>query len=160
MFFIYRHEVPNDTKVPYFCSVCDIFPQKKETQRLQITVGGEKLTFDRPVSTPKSDITTSKLHWNSVILTTGFKYLMVDFNKFYLNNIMVKHEIYNIAIVLIPQEGIDEYNLIDKQINRFLYVRVEKGMYGLFLGEIISKTALKEHIRPFGYEPAPITPGI
>ena len=30
-------------------------------------------------------------------------------------------------------------------------------MYGLVQADIISHTALKEHLRPFRYEPAPIT---
>ena len=47
---------------------------------------------------------------------------------------------------------------MENQINGFLYVRVEKLMYGLVQAGIISQTALKEHIRTFGYEPAPITP--
>ena len=33
-------------------------------------------------------------------------------------------------------------------------------MYGLFQAGIIANTALKGHLRPFGYEPAPITPGL
>ena len=33
-------------------------------------------------------------------------------------------------------------------------------MYGLFQSGIISHMALKEHLRPFEYEPAPITPGL
>ena len=59
---------------------------------------------------------------------------------------MAQHEYYNIAISLTPQGFIDEYNLMDKQINGFLCVKVEKGMYGLVQAGIISHTALKEHI--------------
>ena len=33
-------------------------------------------------------------------------------------------------------------------------------MYGLVQAVIIAHTALKEHLQPFGYEPAPITPGL
>ena len=74
---------------------------------MQLTVGGDKLNFDGPVSTPTSDLTASKLHWNSVISTPGPNYLVVDVKNFYLINIMMKHEYYNIAIGLIPQEVID-----------------------------------------------------
>ena len=83
------------------------------------------------------------MHWNIVILTPGSKYLVVDVKKCYLNNLMAKHEYYKIFISLIPQEVIDEYNLMDKQINGFLYVRAEKGMYGLVQVGIIAHTALK-----------------
>ena len=120
-------------------------------------MGVDRLTFDGPVSTQTSDLTTSKLHWNSVISTPGSRYLVVDVNNFYLNNIITNHEYYKITISLIPQEFIDEYNLMGKQINGFLYVRVERGMYGPFQAGIISHTALKEHLLTFGYEPATIT---
>ena len=76
--------------------------------RVRLTVGGDKLTFDGPVSTPTSDLTTSKMHWNSVILTPGSKYLVVDVKNFYLNNAMAKYEYYNISLSLIPQYFIDE----------------------------------------------------
>ena len=33
-------------------------------------------------------------------------------------------------------------------------------MYGIFQAGIIAHTALKEHLRAFGYDPAPITPGL
>ena len=123
-------------------------------------MGGYRLTFDGPVSTPTSDITTSKMHWNSVISTPGSRYLVVDAKHFYLNNVMSKHEFYKISISLIPQAVIDEYDLMDKQINGFLYVRLEKVMYGIVQAGIIAHTALKRHLQPFGYEPAPITPGL
>ena len=96
-FFIHRHEVPQDAKVTYCRIVCDIRPQKKETNRVLLTVGGDKLIFYGPVSTPTSDLTTSKLHWYSVISTPGAKYLVVNVKNFYLNNAMAKHEYYNIS---------------------------------------------------------------
>ena len=37
---------------------------------------------------------------------------------------------------------------------------MEKGKYGTVQAGIIENTALKEHLRPFGYKPAPITPGL
>ena len=90
---------------------------------MRLTVGGDKVKFDGPVYTPTSDLTTSKLHWNSVISTPGAKYLVFDDNVFYLNNTMSKHEYHNISISLIPRDAIDKYNLMDKRINGFLYVR-------------------------------------
>ena len=113
---------------------------------VRLTVGGDILTFDRPVSTPASNLTTSKMHWNSVILKPGSSYLVVDVNNFHLNNIMAKDEYYNISIILIPQEVIDEYNLMDNQINGFLYVCMEKGMYGLVQAGIIAHTKIKENL--------------
>ena len=89
-FFIYRHKVLQDAKVTYFHIVCKIWPHKKETHLVQLTVGGYKITFYRPVYTPTSNITNSKLHWNGIISTPGSKYLGVDVTNFYLNSIMAK----------------------------------------------------------------------
>ena len=44
---------------------------------------------------------------------------------------MNKKEHYNIEINLIPKEIISKCDLLVKQINVYVYVRVEKGMYGL-----------------------------
>ena len=56
---------------------------------------------------------------------------------------MEKHEYYKITLSLNPQDVIDKYNLTNKQINSFLYVRAEKGMYGLVQAVIIAHTALR-----------------
>ena len=78
---------------------------------MQLKVGGDKLTFDRPVSTPTSELTTSKQHCNSIILTPVTKYLVVNIKNFYLNNPMSKYEYYKIALSLILQYIIDKYDL-------------------------------------------------
>ena len=95
-FFIHRNKVPQDSRITYCHIVCDIFPQKKETHRVRLTLGGEKIIFDGPLYTPSSDLTNSKLHWNIVIYTPGSKYLVVDVKNFYLNNLMLKQEYFKI----------------------------------------------------------------
>ena len=123
------HKVPQYSKVTYCRIICDICPQKKDTHIVQLTVGGDILVFDGPVSTPTSYLTTSKLHWNIIISNPGSKYLVFEVKNFYLNKILAKHVCYKIAVSRIPQEVIDEYNLMDKQINSFICVIAEKGMY-------------------------------
>ena len=83
---IHRNKVPQDRKFACIRTVCNIRPQKKETHRLQLSVRGDKLTYDGPVYTPTADLTTSKLHWNIVLSTSDGKYLIVDVKDFYLNN--------------------------------------------------------------------------
>ena len=131
-FFHPQEKLPQEAKVTYRCIVCDILPQKKETHRVQLKLGGYKINFDRPVPNPTSNLTNSKLHWNSAVSTQGAKYLVVDVKNFYLNYLMLKHEYHKIALILIPQDIIDNYNLTNKKINVLIYVRVENGMYGLF----------------------------
>ena len=49
---------------------------------------------------------------------------------------------------------------MDNQINGFIFIRLDKGMYALVQAGMIAHTALKEHLRPFVCEPAPITTGL
>ena len=121
---------------------------------------GEKLSYNGPVSTPTAGLTMDKLHWNVVLSTPDGKYLIVDVNNFYLNNPMKKAKYYKIALKIIPQEIIDKYDLINKQNDGYIYVRVKKRMYGLVQAEIIAHEALKEHLKPYGFAPAKITQGL
>ena len=72
-FFIQKNEVPKGSKVTHSRIVCDIRPQKTKTHRVKLTVGGNKLSYKVPVSTPTSDLTTSKLHWKIVLYTPDGK---------------------------------------------------------------------------------------
>ena len=62
LLFIHKHEVPQGIKVTYSRIVCEIRPQKTETHRVQLTVGGDKVSYEVPVSTPKAYLTTAKLN--------------------------------------------------------------------------------------------------
>ena len=64
------------------------------------------------------------------------------------------------AIKIIPQEIIDKFYLSNKQCNGYLYVRIEKGMYGPVQALIIAHEALKEHLQPYVYAPAKIIQGL
>ena len=60
----------------------------------------------------------------------------------------------NLHINIIPQEIIDEYALhkiIDD--NRWVYLEIVKGMYGLKQAGIIANLELIEHLEKFGYHP-------
>ena len=104
LFLIIRNKVPQGAKVKYCCIICNIRPQNKETKGVQIPVGGYKLTFDGPVSTPASDIITLKIYWDSLLSTPGSKNLVANVKNFYLNNLMSKNEFYKIPIRLITPE--------------------------------------------------------
>ena len=64
-----------------------------------------------------------------------------------------------ILLKIIPQEIIDAYNLttlVDKQ--GWVYMRTEKGMYGLKHAGIIANQELVKHMAPFVYHPVQHTP--
>ena len=66
---------------------------------------------------------------------------------------MKKAEYLKIALKITPQEIIDKYDILNKQCNRYIYVRIEKGMYCMVQAGIISHDTIKENFKPYGYAP-------
>lgn len=57
-----------------------------------------------------------------------------------------------IKLTSIPQEVINKYKLEDKvDENRYVYVEMRKGMYGLPQAEILAQELLEECLAKHGY---------
>ena len=159
--FIRRSDVPKDRKPTYAKFVCTIRPQKKETHRTRLTVGGNLITFTGDVSTPTADITLAKLLINSTLSTPNAKWMGIDLKDFYLNNPMASFEYMRIPLRLIPEEIVTQYNLQSLVApDGFVYIEIRKGMYGLPQAGRIAHEALRTHLEPFGYYPIPHTQGL
>ena len=65
--FIPKHQVPRDRDVTYATYVCDIKPLKKETHRVRITVGGDRLSCPDDTGSPAANMLETKLLVNSNI---------------------------------------------------------------------------------------------
>ena len=70
------------------------------------------IPYNRPVSTPKEDLTPTKLHCNNLLLTLDIKYLIVDVKNLYLKISVNKKNYHKIPISLIPQDILDNYDLV------------------------------------------------
>ena len=81
-------------------------------------------------------------------------------SNFYLNNPMNIYYYMKIPLDIIPEEIIQHYNLIKLAHKGFLYMEIQKGMYGLPQAGKISNNKLKLHIDNFRYNPSPIIPGL
>ena len=67
-----------------------------------------------------------------MVSTPKSKFVLADIKIFYLNNGLPDPEYMKFHISTIPQEIIDEYNLLDiVDNNGFVYVKIVKGMYVL-----------------------------
>ncbi len=67
--------MPADRFATYTNIVVNFRPQKEDPHRIQITVGGNLINHPGELTTRTADITTSKLHWNSVLSTQKAKYM-------------------------------------------------------------------------------------
>ena len=83
--------------------------------------------------------------------------MCADIAKFYLNNTINRYEYMKLPMYIIPEEIIQQYNLRNLAHKGFVYMKIQKYMYGLPQAGKISNDKLKLHLSKFGYEPAPIT---
>jgi hypothetical protein len=77
--FVIPTTISNGTKVESIHR-----PQKADPNRIRITAGGNLINYDDELSVRTTDITTAKLHWNSVISTDNARYMCLDLSLFYL----------------------------------------------------------------------------
>ena len=104
------------------------------------------VNMDLPI--PTADLMTVKLLLNSVISTPGAKFVTLDIKDFYLNTPMEEPEFLCMKIEYFPQDIIDHYNLkdnVDEKGN--VYVRIEKGMYGLPQDGKITNKLLEKRLK-------------
>ena len=158
--FIHRAQVPTGRTVTYARFCANIRPQKEETHRCRITVGGDRIDYPGEVSTKTAGLTTIKLLLNSVISKPTAKFMTADVKNFYLNTPLERPEYMRIPVKLIPQEIIDDYNLMPKVTDGFVYVEINKGMYGLPQAGLLANKLLARRLAKYGYYQAIHTPGL
>ena len=106
--------IPRDRVVTYARIVVDYRVHKDDPNRVRITAGGNLIVYPGKLTTRTSNLTTSKLMWNSVISTKNARYMCVDAGNFYLTTPMERKEYMRISVDVIPQEFIGANNLQHK----------------------------------------------
>ena len=163
IFFIHKKEVPDNRwkDVAYSRIVCNVRPHKEEVNRTRLTFGGSNLEVDMDCVTPTANLLTIKFLFNSVISTPGEKFLGLDLKDFYLNTPMDRPEFLKMKLSNFPADVIEHYNLNEKADSKgFIYVRCERGMYGLPHAGIIAHKLLEERLEKHGYTQSGMTPGV
>jgi hypothetical protein len=161
IFFIPKNKVPAGRTVTYGRFVCTLRPNKAEECRTRLTVGGDRIDYPDSVSTKAADLTTLKILFNSVVSTPGAKFLAVDIKNFYLGTPMERFEYMRIAINLIPDEIIEEYNLRDiVAADGYVYIEIQRGMYGLPQAGLLANRLLQKKLAKYGYYQCRHTPGL
>jgi hypothetical protein len=163
IFFITKQDIPVDRRqdVTYGKSVCEYKPNKAEKECTHFTVGGDKINYPGNCATPTRDLTSFKIMLNSVISTPGARFMSLDIKNFYLNTPMSRYEYIRIIIDDVPKEIIKQYNLCEKVDNeRYVYIEVRKGMYGLPQACILAQELLEQQLNKHGYIQNKAIPGL
>ena len=162
IFFIRKADIPPERwkDIAFSRIVCNVRPHKSEVNRTRLTYGGSNLDVPMDCGTPTADLITIKLLLNSVISTKGARFMCIDIKDFYLNTPMDRPEYLRMKLAHFPQDVIDHYNLnnlVDEK--GFVYVRCERGMYGLPHAGIIAQKLLEKRLSEHGYRQSDHTPG-
>jgi len=160
MLFIKHDDKPKDRLSSYCRVVCAYNPNKADPYRVRFTYSGDKSDYPYETSTPTVDISTVKLHLNSVISTPGARYMTLDLKNFYLNTPLERFEYMRIPISIFPEPIINQYNLLPLVTNGHVMVEIRKGIYGLPQAGILANKLLNERLLAGGYYPAQYTPGL
>jgi hypothetical protein len=71
--------------------------------------GGDRVHYPGNAGTPAANLITVKLLINSIILTTGAKFMTMDIKDFYLNTPMVRYEYMRLKLSDMPDDIIKHY---------------------------------------------------
>jgi hypothetical protein len=136
-------------------------PEKANPNRTCLTVGSNCITYPGDCGTSTVDMVTVKIHLNSVLFRKGARYCTIDLKDFYLNTLMARPEFMHMKLAELPKEFTRIYKLHDLvNANRFVSIKIQKGIYGLPQAGILVQELLKKCLNKHGYRQSPITPGL
>ena len=161
--FIYQNQVPTDRDVTYATFVCDYRPLKQEAYRIRITVGGDKLSYDKDAGSPAANLLETKILLNSTIsdANKGARFMSLDIKDHFLATPMRDPEYMRVPFKYFPQDIIDKYNLdLKVSATGYIYIEIKKGMPGLKQAALLAYEHLKNSLAPYGYYPIPGTAGL
>ena len=156
--FIKKSEVPKGRDITYANFILDYRPLKSEPNRVRLTVGGDKLSYDDDAGSPAASILETKIMLNSVISDAkqGARFMGLDLKDFFLASPMARPEFMRIHYKHFPQDIKEMYNIDDlKAPDDYVYVRIKRGMYGLKQAAILAFEFLVQNLSNYGYKPVP-----
>jgi hypothetical protein len=164
LMFVMTHakipNIPKDRTVTYARVIVDFRPQKADPHQIQITARGNLINCPGELSTWTANLITSKLMWNSVLSTSGAKYMCLDINFFYLTANLDWYEYMKMTIASFPQWIIEQYNLNKHVHHGFIYLEMQCAVWGLPQVGILTNKLLRCCLLPHGYFECPNTPGL
>jgi hypothetical protein len=140
--------------------VCKVRPEKDDPDRTRITIGGSRICYPGDVGTNTASLELVKILLNSVLSRKGARFSTIDLKNFYLDTPMPDPEYVRIKMTDIPEEFIEEYNLIDRDRDGWVYFEIRQGCYGLPQSGILANNLLCSRLVTEGFYESFSTPGL
>ena len=103
---------------------------------------------------------SAKIMWNSVISTPGAKFGGADIKNMYLETPLDRYEYMRMPLKLFPDNIVEHYNLKEKALNGYVYMEIQRGMYGLPQASILANKLLQKRLGQHGYFEVQHKPGL
>jgi hypothetical protein len=155
--FIDVKNIPTDKNITYGKIVCHYKAHRKEKERVRLTVGSDRLDYSGNVATSTADITTFKILINST-LSIDVAMMMMDIKNYYLGTPLPRFEYMKMLLSRFPKELIQKYNLNALAADGWVYLEIQKGMYGFKQEGLLINQLLQTRLSRFGYYPPRHTP--
>jgi hypothetical protein len=123
-------------------------------------VGRDRLDYNGETATSTADITNFKILINSTLSTKDAKMMMMDINNYYVGTPLPTYAYMRLSISILPHKTNEKLHLKNLAVDGWVYLEIQKGMYGLKQAGILANQMLKKRLKPFGYHPAQHTPGL
>jgi hypothetical protein len=123
-------------------------------------VSGDRLDYPGVTITQCASLTTTTCLLNSTLPTPDTKFMVIDIKDFYYGTPMARFEYMKLRLALIPDEIVEQYNLLDIVHEGYMYLEVRKGIPGLKQAGKIANDRLTRHLATFGYSPVARTPSL
>ena len=146
MKFIKIQDVPRNRMedVTYGHFLCMVQPDKAEKNRTRFTARGDGINYPGEMATSTVEMLVAKILFNSVVSIPGARFVTMDISNLYLMTPLTRPEFIRIDLQYIPEEMTNEYKLKDiATTNRFIYIRADKGMYGLHQVSLLTNVLIK-----------------
>ena len=148
-------------KWTYARVVVDYRPQTEDPNQIRIAVGGNLITYRGNTSTCTADLTTSKLLWISVVLSTeGAHFMCLDIKNFYLTAALDYFEYMKIPLALFLEWIKKQYNLNTHTRDSFVFLEIRRAVWGLPQAGILANKLLRKQLKLHGYYECVNTPGL
>ena len=140
--------------------VCKVRPEKSDPKRTRVAIGSNRITYPGNVGIPTASLELAKLVFNSILSRPGAKFTTFDICNFYLQTPFDRPEYVRVGLSNIPDEFVQEYNLLAYTRNGWVYFEIRRSVYGLPQSGMLSKNLLEQRLNKAGYYQCPTTPSI
>ena len=162
--YVMTHEeitnIPEDCVVTYAHMVFDYKLQKKDPNRVRITVGGYLILYAGKLTAHTADLRAAKLLWNSILSSKGAKFMALHVGNIYLKTPLDWYENMKIPLSLFPQHTIEQYNFDEHAKAGRAYLKIQQAIYGLPQARMLANKQFCQNLALAGYYEVLHTPGL